>query len=170
MKAAAAFFFIAILSTSVSAATAPHVSISNLAQLSVPLPFPYDVSADAGRDVDAALAKARIEHKLVLIDLGGNWCGDCRVLSGLMQLPEMQRFIEAHYVVVNVDVGRFNRNLEIPGRWNAAQDMKLGGVPALLVVDPDTDKLIDSGHIAALQDAHHMDPQTIAGWFAQWVK
>jgi hypothetical protein len=48
--------------------------------------------------------------------------------------------------------------------------MKNGGVPAILVVDPVTNKLIDSGHIAALEDARHMDPQSIADWIAQWAK
>ena len=171
MKIAAAFLLFAIVSAPASAATAPRItSIANLADLPTPLPFPYDASADANRDVDAALARAKSEHKLALIDLGGNWCGDCRVLAGLMQLPEMKAFIDAHYVVVGVDVGRFNKNLQIPDRWNATKDMKSSGVPALLIVDPETNKLVDAGRIAALEDARHMTPQAIADWLAQWVK
>jgi len=153
----------------VSAAPAPKVtSISSLAELSTPLPYPYDENANADAAVNAALAQARAEHKRAFIDLGGNWCGDCRLLSGLMELPEVKAFIDAHYVVAIVDVGRFNRNLQIPARWGITQ--RLEGVPAVLIVDPNTNTLVDEGHIAALADARHMDPQSITDWMAEWAK
>lgn len=153
------------------AATAPKVtSISSLAQLQKPLPYPYNEKADANKIVNAALAKAKAEHKRAFIDLGGNWCGDCRVLASLMELPEVKAFVDAHYVVAVVDVGRFNKNLQIPARWKQVDAMKNGGVPAILVVDPITNKLVDDGHIAALEDARHMTPQAIADWIAQWAK
>jgi thiol:disulfide interchange protein len=160
------------VSTSVaSAASAPKVtSISTLAELSTPLPYPYDENANADAVVNGAIAKARAEHKLAFIDLGGNWCGDCRVLAALMDKPDFRAFLDAHYVTVSVDVGRFNKNLQIPGRWNATDEMKNGGVPAILIVDPATNKLVDAGHTAALEDARHMDPQGIMNWFAQWAK
>ncbi|HWA31475.1 MAG TPA: thioredoxin family protein [Rhizomicrobium sp.] len=153
-----------------AAAPAPKVtSISTLAELPTPLPFPYSADSDANKAVDAAIAEAKAEHKRAFIDLGGNWCGDCRVLSGIMELPEVKKFVDAHYVVVTVDVGRFNRNLQIPARWNAVDAMKNGGVPSVLVVDPGTGKLVDQGHIAALEDARNMTPQAIADWVAQWA-
>ncbi|MGN6514220.1 MAG: TlpA family protein disulfide reductase [Rhizomicrobium sp.] len=161
----------AVLATHLACAAAgPKVtSAASLADLQTPLPFPYDEKADADKAVDAALAKAKAEHKLAFIDLGGNWCGDCRLLSGVMELPEVKAFIDAHYVVVVVDVGRFNKNLQIPGRWKAVDAMKSGGVPSVLVVDPQTGKLIDQGHIATLEDARHMTPQAVSDWIAKWT-
>ena len=147
------------------AAPAPTASISSLAQLSTPLPYPYDEKADADAQVAAAMATAKSSHKLLLIDLGGNWCGDCRVLAAFMRLPEIATFVDAHYVVVPVDVGRENKNLQIPGRWGVT---KLEGVPSLLVVDRHG-RLVDAGHIAALADARHMTPQGLADWLAKWT-
>jgi thiol-disulfide isomerase/thioredoxin len=143
------------------------VSISSFAQLPTPLPFPYDEKADANAAVAAALARAKAEHKLLAIDLGGNWCGDCRVLAGTMDLPEVKTFVQAHYVIVTVDVGRFNKNLQIPARYGVTR--RLEGVPSLLIIDPKTDKLLDDGHIAALADARSMSPQALADWLAQWT-
>ncbi|MBV9572339.1 MAG: thioredoxin family protein [Alphaproteobacteria bacterium] len=143
-------------------------SISQLSQLPTPLPFPYDEKANADAQVNAALAEAKRQHKLAFIDLGGNWCGDCRVLSSLMELPEVKRFVEAHYVVVEVDVGRFKKNLQIPARWGITK--RLEGVPAVLIVDPKTNTLLNKGHVAALADARHMTPQGIADWIEQWVR
>lgn len=152
-----------------SAAPAPKVtSITTLAELQTPLPYPYDEAADADAHVNAALVEARRDHKLAFIDLGGNWCGDCRVLAGLMALPEYKRFVDAHYVVITVDVGRFNKNLQVPARWGITE--RLEGVPAILIVDPNSNRLLDAGHEAALADARHMDPQSILDWIAEWTK
>jgi len=143
-------------------------SIAALSDLPTPLPYPYDESANADRDVDAALAKAKAQHKLAFIDLGGNWCGDCRVLTALLELPELRSFVNAHYVVVNVDIGRFNKNLQVPARWGIVD--RLEGAPSVLIVDPaDNNALVDRGHTAALEDARHMTPQAISDWLAAWA-
>jgi hypothetical protein len=165
MRALALAAALSLVATAGLAAPAPKVSIATLAQLSTPLPSPYDPAADAKADVAAARARARAAHKLLLIDLGGAWCGDCRVLAGIMRLPEVAAFVDAHYVVVAVDVGRMNRNLDIPARYGAR---RLDGVPSLLVVDAH-DHLLDAGHIAALADARHMTPQGLADWLARWT-
>jgi thiol-disulfide isomerase/thioredoxin len=149
----------------VMAAPAPKMAIASLADLPTPLPLPYDESADADAAVAAGLAKARATHRLLLLDLGGNWCPDCRLLAGLMRQPELASFVEAHYVVVTVDVGRMNRNLQIPARFGID---RVQGVPSLLVVDGHG-KLLDQGHVFALSDARHMSPQALADWLAQWT-
>src|ERR1043165_30227 len=119
-----------------AAAAGPKVtSIASLADLPTPLPYPYDENANADRQVDAALAKAKAQHKLAFLDLGGNWCGDCRVLAALLELPEVKAFVERHYVVAKVAMGRFNKNLQIPARWGIVD--RLAGAPSVLIVDPD---------------------------------
>lgn len=167
-KAAAAAALLALSGTAFAGPALRVTSIADLSQLPTPLPYPYDENANADRQVDAALAEARAQHKLAFIDLGGNWCGDCRVLASLMQLPEIKAFVHAHYVAVEVDVGRFNKNLQIPARWGITQ--RLEGVPAVLIVDPSSNTLVDKGHIAALADARHMTPQSIGDWIAQWAR
>lgn len=155
------------LAGAAGAATAPHVSLQSIADLPVVERNPYDENADADAAVAAAFARARASHKRVLIDLGGNWCGDCVVLANIMQLPQMKPFVAAHFEVVSVDVGRMTKNLQIPSRFGV--DLS-GGVPALLIVEPDGRTLVDAGHISALEDARHMTPQGLADWLAQWAK
>jgi thiol-disulfide isomerase/thioredoxin len=150
------------------AATAPRVGIASFAQLPTPLPYPYDEKADANRAVAQAKARAKAEHKLLLIDLGGDWCPDCRILAGTIELPALKAFVEAHYVLVSVDVGRFDKNLQIPAHYGLKD--RLEGVPSLLIVDPRSDHLVDGGHTAALSDARGMTPQALADWLAQWTR
>jgi len=149
------------------AAAPPHVTVQSFAQLKTPLPYPYDEHANADAAVAQARARAAAEHKLLLIDLGGNWCPDCRILAGTMQLPEVRAFVDAHYVVVGVDVGRFDKNLQVPAAYGLSG--RLQGVPSLLIVDPRTGRLLDAGHTAALADARHMTPQALADWLARWT-
>jgi thiol-disulfide isomerase/thioredoxin len=157
-----------LLAGTAVAAPAPQVGITSFAQLATPLPSPYDETADANVAVAKAKAQARREHKLLLIDIGGNWCGDCRVLAGTIERPELKAFVEKHYVLVSVDSGRhIEKNLQVSSRYGV--DPRKGGVPNLLVVDPRTDKLLDPGHTAALEDARHMSPQALADWLAQWT-
>lgn len=169
--ALAAAALLAFAGAAQAAVPAPKVSISDYAQLKTPLPYPYDEAASP-EAVDAAVAKAKAQAKksgkLLLIDLGGNWCGDCRVLAGTLDLPEMKRFVDKHYVEVIVDVGRFNKNLQVPAHYGITQ--RLEGVPSLLIVDPKTDKLLNQGQISRLSDARHMTPQSLADYLAQWVK
>ena len=158
-------------STSAKAATPPKADVASFAQLQSPLPYPYDPEKDAEpaavkAKVDRARAQALREHKLLLVDMGGNWCADCRILAGTMDLPNIKRFVNAHYVKVTVDSGpRMNQNLQVPARYGV---LSLVGVPSLFVVDPRSDKLLDAGHTSALADARHMSPQGLADWLAQW--
>jgi thiol-disulfide isomerase/thioredoxin len=140
------------------------VSIASLAQLPTPLPLPYDSAADAKAQVASAQARAHASGKRLLIDLGGDWCADCRILAAVMRLPEVATFVNAHYVVVMVDVGRMNRNLDIPAHYGVGS---LEGVPSLLIVDRH-DRLVNVGHVAALADARSMTPQDLADWLAKW--
>src|ERR1700761_6357366 len=149
-------------------AAPPKTGIASFAELKTPLPYPYNEQADADAAVAKARAAARKNGKLLLIDLGGNWCGDCRVLAGTLELPQMKAFMDRHYQVVTVDVGRFDHNLQVPARYGFKTRLK--GVPTLLVVDPKTDRLLNRDDVFALSDAGSMSPQALADWLARWPR
>ena len=142
--------------------------IASFEQLPQPLPLPYAEDAPADRQLAAALQRARKSGRLVLIDLGGNWCLDCRLLAATMDQPPLRNWLARHYEIVPVDIGRYDRNLQIPARYGITG--RLEGVPAVLVVDPRTGKLRNPGRITALADARSMSPQGLADWLASWVK
>lgn len=163
-----AFAAVALASAAPAAVPAPRVKAQTFEQLPKPLPLPYSQTAPAMASVDKARARAKASGKLLLIDLGGNWCLDCRILAGTMELPEMAGWVRKHYEVVAVDVGRFDRNLDVPARYGFTQ--RLTGVPALLVVDPKSDTLLNTGRTTALADARSMTPQGLADYLAQFAR
>ncbi|HEX4117173.1 MAG TPA: thioredoxin family protein [Rhizomicrobium sp.] len=156
-----------LIATPVLAAVpAPKPSIATLQQLPVVLMQPYDEHANADAAVAAAFDRAKKSHKRVLIDLGGNWCVDCIVLANFLKLPEMQRFMAAHYEIVAVDVGRFDRNLQIPARFGITGRLK--GVPTLLIATQDG-KLVNGDDVFATADASSMTPQALAAYLAKYA-
>jgi len=165
--AAALAILLPALPLAAAPVAAPRVPIATLNQLPQPLPLPYDAAANANAAVAAAKARALKGHRKLLIDLGGNWCLDCRLLAGVMDLPSMRGFMRRHYEVVSVDIGRFDKNLDIPARYGIKG--RLAGVPALLIVDPKTDRVVNAGRETALADARTLSPQGLADWLAQWA-
>lgn len=157
---------LAIAAFPASAANAPHLPITTLDQLAKPLPYPYDERANADRAVAAARAQGKASGKKLLIDLGGNWCPDCRILAGVMEVPALKAFLARHYVIVTVDIGRLDKNRQIAAHYGITS---LAGVPALLIVDPKTDRLVNRDRLFALADARNMTTQGLADWLAQWV-
>ena len=99
---------------------------------------PYDESADAMAEVDAALASAALEDKRVLLVMGANWCHDSRALAGWLETPRFAALVEEHYVPVYVDAGvpqgSRPKNLEIAHRFGVEE---LPGTPNLFVIMPD---------------------------------
>jgi len=166
MRALSTLIFASLLTAtpSIAAVTAPRVSDSQIVR---PLPLPYDKAADADAAVAAAMKRAKASHKLLLIDLGGNWCLDCRVLAGTVEIPALHAFVAKHYELVTVNIGRFDKNLQIPAHYGITG--RLEGVPALLVVNPRTDKLLNPGKTSALADARNMSAQALADWLAGWL-
>jgi thiol-disulfide isomerase/thioredoxin len=168
MKALLAAAVTAAAASALAATPPPKASIASFTELKTPLPYPYNELANADGEVAKARAQAKAQHKLLIIDLGGNWCGDCRVLAGTIELPELKAYMDKHYVMAEVDVGRFNHNLQVPARYGFTQRLK--GVPTLLVVDPATNKLLNPNDVFALSDAASMSPQALADWLARWPK
>jgi thiol-disulfide isomerase/thioredoxin len=168
MRLSSILLALLVAAPSVAATPAPHVRAQSFDQLAQPLPLPYDEHADARAAVAKARARAKAAHKLLLIDLGGNWCLDCRILAGTIELPEVAAFVHGHYELVTVDVGRFDRNLDVPAHYGITT--RLEGVPSLLVVDPRSDRLLNAGRISTLADARSMTPQALADWLAQWAR
>src|SRR5271156_6510539 len=93
----------------------------------------YPDSGQAEADIAAALAQAAREKKRVLLDFGGNWCGDCHVLEIYFHDPANRGLLDANYVLVPVNIGHLDANLAIAARYGVPVAK---GVPALAVLEP----------------------------------
>ena len=63
---------------------------------------------------------------------GGNWCPDCRILDGTLQLPTIKKFMEEEYQIMHIDVGRYDKNMDLISYFGIPKDK---GVPRVMVFD-----------------------------------
>lgn len=92
----------------------------------------YDEGADANAAIAQAVQRIQGSGRKVLVVFGANWCGDCRVLDETMKTGRLKQLMDAHFDVVKVDVGRFDRNVQIAERY--AVPLKKG-IPTIAIVD-----------------------------------
>lgn len=97
----------------------------------------YDPAIDASAAVDAALAKAGEEKKLLLLVMGANWCHDSRALASYLQQDTNAQMLAEHFVPVYVNVGLpqtgDGHNLAIATRFG----LEVEGTPNMLVIQAD---------------------------------
>ena len=119
----------AILLTTISTAQFKRVPLQAPAN---PNPQLYKADANAVQDIRRALATAGKQHKNVLLDFGGNWCIDCHILENAFHQPRIAPLLNDNYLVVHVDVGKYDKNLDLAKKYHV--DLQKG-VPSLAVLD-----------------------------------
>jgi thiol-disulfide isomerase/thioredoxin len=119
----------------------------------------YDEAADARTDIAAALAVAARKNKRVLIQWGGNWCGWCIKLHDLFASDRtIAMKILYEYEVVTVDIGHWDKNLDLVEHYGA--DIQNNGVPFLTVLDADGNVLVNQD-TGSLEEGDHHDPALV---------
>jgi thiol:disulfide interchange protein len=126
--------------------------------------YPDPARADA--DISAAVQQAQREGKRVLIDFGGDWCTDCKVLDVNLRRPENASLVARHFVMVHVNVGDrgIETNFDVAKRYGIPLKK---GVPALAVLDAE-------GHVVYAQKAGEfenmrvMDPASVHDFLVRW--
>ena len=128
----------------------------------------YPDVSKATADVDAALKEAAKEKKRVIVDFGGNWCGDCIVLDKHFQAAENAALLKKHYVLVHVNVGEkgITDNFPIAERYGIPLKK---GVPALAVLDADG-KLVHSQKQGEFESMRKMDPSSVGDFLRKWAR
>jgi len=124
----------------------------------------YNEQADAHHDVAAAISTAEGSKRNIVLIFGANWCGDCHALYEQMHKPELASIIEKNFVVVEIDLGRWDKNLDLAEKYHVPIKR---GIPALAVLDPHGNLLyaMDQGQFA---DARSMSYESIKAFFEQW--
>lgn len=124
-------------------------------------PLPYDESANARAEIEQALAAAKVHHSKVLVIFGANWCEDCRALDQALKAQKSASLIAAQYDVVKVDVGRFDRNLDVARSYG---DPIHKGIPAAVVLSADN-KVLYATRAGELADARRMSETGVYDFF-----
>jgi len=123
----------------------------------------YDEAADARAAIHTTLADAEKARLPVLVVFGANWCGDCRMLDATFKSGPSAPLIARHFKVVKVDVGRFDRNVDIAESYRVPLRK---GIPAVAVLSPQG-KLLYATEGGELADARKMGDQGVYDFFTR---
>ncbi len=122
----------------------------------------YPPIDQASADVAAAEKQAAREHKRVLLDFGGDWCGDCQVLDIYFHQQPNADLLAKNFVKVNVNIGHEDANVDLAHKFG----VPLKGVPALAVVAP-SGKLLYA-QATEFSDMRYMEPGSVTDFLTKW--
>ena len=121
----------------------------------------YSETANPAADIAAAEKQAQREHKRILLDFGGNWCGDCQVLDYNAHQAPSADLIAKHYVVVHVNIGHMDRHVDIADKYHVPI---AHGVPSLAVLDA-RGKLL---YAEKPKEFEHASAEELAAFLDHW--
>jgi thioredoxin 1 len=124
----------------------------------------YDEKADAPAEVAAAVARAAKDHKRVIVDFGGNWCGDCLALDRNLHLPENAPLLKDGFLLVHADIGRFDKNVDLAARYGVPLKK---GVPALVVLD-EKGAVVYAQKNGEFEDMRRQNPADVNAFLKKW--
>ncbi len=121
----------------------------------------YDESADARQQIAAAEKAARPAHKRILLEFGGNWCGDCQLLNLYYHQAPNADLLAKYYIVVPIDIGHIDKNLDIAAKYHAPI---AHGVPSLAIIDAKGTVL----YAEQPKEFEHTSAQAITALLERW--
>ena len=126
----------------------------------------YPDPSQAKADIAAALKNAAATHRRILLDFGGNWCGDCRVLDIYLHDEKNRPLVDANFVVVHINIGNtgINANFDLAEKYGIPLNR---GVPALAVLSEDG-KLLYSQKNGEFEAMRRMESSALTEFLVRW--
>jgi thiol:disulfide interchange protein len=159
--------YLSLLASLLTLTIAAQAQVVNSGVLQPPTTLDRDLyppTADAKADIRAALSKAEKENKNVIVEFGAIWCLDCHILDNAFKTPGTKELLDANYVVVHVDVGRFDKNLDVAKTYQTPLER---GIPALAVLNS-KGKVLTSTKSGEFEAARRMTMDDVTKFLNQW--
>jgi thioredoxin 1 len=127
----------------------------------------YPDPSEARKEIDEALAAAKLDRKNVILVFGGNWCFDCHVLDDAFRTdPSIAPIVKRNYHVVHVNIGDDvnDKNQDLAQKYGV---VLAKGVPALAVLDSNG-KLLTSQKQGEFESAVKIGPKDVTAFLNKW--
>ncbi len=111
-----------------------------------------------------ALVRAKAEHKNVIVDFGGNWCGDCQVLDIYFHEPANADLLAKNFELVDVNIGRYDVNRDLADQYGIPLQK---GVPALVILSP-TGKVLYAQTHGEFEKMRSLQSGDVTTFLNQW--
>ena len=135
-------------------------------KLDLPLPLPYDGNEISVEEVNKFLSQSIAENKKPIIIFGANWCPDCRIFSGTIDIPKINEFIETYFNILYIDVKRYEINMNLIEYFDIPAEE---GIPRVLVFDFNKN-VINKSSTTEWRTARDRSSQDIFNFFQEMKK
>jgi thioredoxin-related protein len=126
----------------------------------------YDAKLDAREQIRSAGAIARRDNQRLLVMFGGDWCGWCHKLHGLMgSNAAIRKILSEDYKLIMVDTKAPNAESLLK---ECQGDVKQVSYPFLAVLDCDG-KVLTQQLTDPLEEGDHHDPKKVADFLTKWA-
>lgn len=130
-----------------------------------PYSLGYDPARDPISDGRDALRLAKASHRMVLIEVGGDWCRWCDALDRFFnQHPDIRARLHERFVVLKVNVDDSNDNAEFLSAFPP-----LNGYPHLYVTSNDGSIVHSQDPAKFLQNGEYSE-QRISDFLDRWSR
>jgi thiol:disulfide interchange protein len=124
----------------------------------------YDTARNPAEDVRAAIDRAQAEHKRVLVEVGGQWCGWCKILDLYFKdTPEVHALLEQHFLIVKVNFSRENENAEFLSQYPT-----IHGYPHIFVLESDG-RFLHSQDTGLLEEGRGYNQEAVVSFLQEWM-
>tara|TARA_B100000941_G_scaffold72939_1_gene49579 strand:+ start:241 stop:669 length:429 start_codon:yes stop_codon:yes gene_type:complete len=134
-------------------------------KLSSPLPLPYDGKVYTASDLHNFIDLSIKKNRQPIIIFGANWCPDCRIFSGTMNIPKIENYINNKFDVLYIDVLRYEINMDLMEEFGIPS---AEGIPRVLVFDKKKN-LINNSNTTEWRTARDRSSQEIFDFFQKMV-
>ena len=131
------------------------------------LPKPYDAKANAEKDIENLVAKAKKENKNIMIQAGGNWCIWCLRFNQYVQTtPELKKLVDDNYLYYHLNYSPENKNEKIFSKYGNPGDEF--GYPVFIVLDQNG-KMIHVQKSDVLEEDKGYSLEKVKEFFKSWT-
>ncbi len=154
------------VATTVDSATATAAKKQKSDAEKAKLPKPYHPEENAEAKIDALVKQAKLEHKNVMIQAGGNWCIWCLRFNNYVQTtPELKQLVDENYIYYHLNYSPENKNEKIFAKYGNPGEKF--GYPVFIVLD-ENGKQIHTQDSAVLEEGSGYSLQKVKDFFGKW--
>jgi thiol-disulfide isomerase/thioredoxin len=124
----------------------------------------YDPTRDPAKDLLMAEKQAKQANKRILVEVGGNWCGWCKLLDKFyVDHADLLKLRGSNYVLMKVNMSGLNENYPF-----LSQYPKISGYPWLFVLDADGKLLVSKNTNDLENHLSGYDDRAIRDFLLAW--
>tara|TARA_A100001011_G_scaffold135403_1_gene142821 strand:- start:2458 stop:3033 length:576 start_codon:yes stop_codon:yes gene_type:complete len=115
-----------------------NIIVPNEEILEKPFPLPYERIDLSENDLRNFIDTTIDNNKQPVVIFGANWCPDCRILSAVLDLQTVTKYMEDNFEILYIDLGRYDINMSLMEFFDI---MPQQGIPRVVILNKDKEVL-----------------------------